>query len=463
LTETKTISGYGTGHYNCDGADDQEVINKALAWAAAHPGNRVHLEGPFEYQITNQVLFGSDTIFSGDPTAILKIPDMACGTSVDDCVFPDGTPVLTSLPGTVTKNLILEGFSINGNCQHQALNLGYARGKPSSSGSGVERLIGIRGIPGGEKASNIQIHNMNFYDSFGEAAHILYAEDVQIYNNAARNHQHDAFFLIEVSGKNIFRKCRIEGITDGCARWDNCANWEIYENQFLAYTGANNNTAYMLGQNGIQIANESNKPSITRNIEVYNNKFIGPNLCGIWLNDGLANAGKTPQDVWIHNNYFSNCGWRDTSPWSGGISAGPWGNGIVIDHNTFEGCYNNSIQFNSVITPGCVADISYNNILSTKGSRTNSTTGPSIVGYGIANLVQSGMTVHAECNFISDSKAGNYYNLTPGSESKNLLPFATIDIAEDPNAMNVIITCLENEVDSFTQNITQDYTVYRKV
>lgn len=463
MGNTRIISGHGTGYYDCDGADDQKIINKALSWAAANPGNRVHLEGPFEYQITNQILFGSDTVFSGDSTAVLKIPDMACGTSVDDCVFPDGTTVLAALPGVIPKNVEFKGFSIKGNCQNQALNLGYAHGKPQSAGSGVERLIGIRGIPGGEKASNIKIHNMNFYDSFGEAAHILYAENIQIYDIFAENNQHDAFFMIEVSGQNVLRNCRIKGITDGCARWDNCAGWKIYENQFLAYTGTNNNTAYKLGQNGLQIANEANKPSLTRNIEIYNNKFIGPNLCGIWLNNNKATANRTPQEVWIHNNSFTDCGWRDTSLWSGGISVGPWGNGIVIDHNTFNGCYNNSIQFNSAITSGCVADISYNNILNTKGSRTNSSTGPSKVGYGIANFVQADMTVRAECNYINGSKQGNYLNITPGSEAATLLEGADIDIKKDMNNVNVIITCLEDEVTKITQDIFQEYTIYNKV
>lgn len=461
MTSTKFIAGDGTGNYNCDGSDDQEVINSALSWAALNPGNRVHLVGNFEYQITNQIFIGSDTIFSGDATAVLKVADMACGTSVDNCVFPDGTTVMAPIKGTVPKNVEICGFTFDGNCQNQALNLGYAHGKPASAGSGVERLIGLRGIAGGTKASNISIHNMTFRDSFGEAAHILYAENVSVFNNIAENHQHDAFFFIEVNGENVLRNNIIYGITDGCARWDNCANWKIYENRFLAYTGDHNNTAMKLGQNGIQIANESNKPSVTSNMEVYNNEFIGPNLCGIWLNDTLKKAGTTPQEVWIHNNNFENCAWRDTSTWSAAISIAPWGNGVKIDHNTFDSCYNNSVQFNSAIATGCSAEVSYNNFVNTKGSRTNSTTGPSVVGYGLLNI--SGMNVVADCNYMSGNAAGDYYKVTPGSLSAEFLEDSTIDIESNKDAVDVIVTCLETEVSKFVEGLTQNYRIYDKV
>ena len=463
MTSIKYIAGDGTGDYNCDGSNDQENINKALAWAASNPGNRVHLVGDFEYQITGQVLIGPHTVLSGDATATLKVPDMACGKTVNDCVFPDGTTVLANIPGTVPHEIEICGFKFDGNCQNQALNLGYAHNKPASAGSGVERLIGLKGIPGGEKASGISIHNMDFRNSFGEAAHILYAEDVSIFNNCAENHQHDAYFLIEVNGVNTFRNNRILGITDGCARWDNCSNWTIYENQFLPYTGTNNNTAMLLGQNGIQIANESNKPSVTNNIEIYNNEFIGPNLCGIWLNDTLKKAGTTPQKVRIHHNTFKGCAWRDTSLWSAAISVAPWGNGVKIDHNTFDSCYNNSIQFNSSIVSGCTAEVSYNNVVNTKGTRTNSGTGPAVVGYGLLNSAYPGFNILAECNYMAGNLAGNYYKVLPGSVALDYLKESTIIIERDSESIDVIVTCLESEVDNFVKGLTQNYTIYDKV
>lgn len=467
MTNTKFVAGDGTGDYGCDGSDDQESINKALAWAYKNPGNRIHLVGNFEYQITDQVFIGSDTIFSGDATATLKVSDMACGHTIKDCVFPDGTTVIAAIPGTVPKRIEICGFKFDGNCQNQALNLGLAHNKPASAGSGVERLIGLRGIQGGEKASNISIHDMAFQNSFGEAAHIIFAENVSIYNNTAENHQHDAFFMIEVSGVNILRNCKIYGITDGCARWDNCANWQIDGNKFLAYIGNNNNNAMKLGQNGIQIANESNKPSMTNNFEVFNNTFVGPNLCGIWLNDTLKKAGTTLQKVRIHNNTFENCGWRDTSTWSGAISVSPWGNGIKIDHNTFNSCYNNSVQFNSAIASGCFAEVLYNNIINTQGSRTNSTTGPAVVGFGLLNMVPTSINILAECNYMSGNKTGNYYKTIPGSESLEFLKDSTITVTDNLNSVDagvdVVVTCLESEVTKLVEKLTQKYNVYDKV
>lgn len=463
MTVTKLVAGDGTGDYNCDGSDDQEGLNKALSWAASNPGNRVHLVGPFEFQIEDQVQIGPDTILSGDPNAVLKIPNMACGTTVDNCVFPDGKGVIASIPGTVPDRVEITGFEIDGNCQNQALNLGYAHGKPASAGSGVERLITLGDLLGRTRATDIRIHNMNFHDAFGEAARVAFADNVLIYNNLASNHQHDAFFCIEVAGVNVLRNNRIWGITDGCARLDNCNGWKVYENQFLAYAGTNNNTAWMYGHNGMQIGNESNKPSLTDNIEIFNNKFAGPSLCGIWLNS-TSSAGATPQRVRIHNNIFSDeIAWRDNASWSVGINVGPWGNGVIIDHNTFDGCYNNSIQFSNAIISGATAEVSFNNIMNTKGSRTSLSGGPSVVGYGIVNLVPGSMTVLAESNYMTGNKAGDYYKVTPGSTSLELIPDATIIVDNTDTNYEVVVKCLESEAESFTNKLTQNYNIYKKV
>jgi len=466
LTITKLVTGNGTGDYNCDGSDDQESINKALSWAYKNPGNMVYLVGPFDFTISDQVLIGSDTTFAGDASAVLKVGNMACGTNVNNCVFPNGTAVLASYPKVIPKNIEIYGFTFDGNCQNQSTKLGYAHDKLQSAGSGVERLIQLQGEVNGRKASNIKIHNMIFRDAFGEAAHIKFAENVEIYDNDAENHQHDAFFCIEVNGVNVLKNNRVKGITDSCARLDNCTNWKVYGNKFLSYTGDHNNTAMKMGHNGFQVANEANKTTLTNNIEIFNNEFKGPNLCGIWINDQRKKAGLNPQTVRIHNNTFTNeIAWSDWSVWSVGINVGPWGNGVTIDHNTFDGCYDNSIQFNNAIVKGCTANVFHNNIINTKGTRTRSAGGPPVVGYGIANLVPESMTVIAEDNYMSGNKIGNYYKVTPKSIANSLLLDATIIGDEDDDTSNykVLIKCLESETNGFTDKLSQDYNIYKKV
>src|SRR5674536_307526 len=88
---TVTVDGDGSGDYNCTGVDDQNVINSALEWAYtdgidSNPST-VYLNGPCSYLISNQLYFGSNTILTGDPTAVIKVQDYTCGNNI-----PYGSP-----------------------------------------------------------------------------------------------------------------------------------------------------------------------------------------------------------------------------------------------------------------------------------------------------------------------------------------------------------------------------------
>ena len=436
--ETKYItwSGGPAGDYICTGSADQGPINSALAWANANPGNIIKMRGsgnidsPHKYNITGQVRVGSSTVWTAEPGVCLWVPDGACGSSVSNCVFPNGTPVIGQI-GSYITGIEIYGFEIDGNCQNQSTKLGYAHGVLQSAGSGVERLIQFRGLSGSQtKAADIYIHDMNCHDAFGEFVHIRFAKKVRIKNNLSGNHQHENVMFVEVFGDgNEISDCIMYGITSDCLRLDNCQNIPVHDCKFLTYDGPNTNGATKYGHSCMQIANEANKDLQTDNITVYNNYFEGKNLSGIWINDQLKTAGATPQNVYIHHNKFSNnIGWADWAWWASGINIGPWGNGVKIEYNTFEGCYGNTIQCNNPISSSSTHTIlvKNNNIINTAGLRSGSSGGPTTQGWGIWNSQPTKFVIQAENNYMSGNQAGDYKGLTPISKAdepiENALP-----------------------------------------
>jgi hypothetical protein len=98
----------------------------------------------------------------------------------------------------------------------------------------------------------------------------------------------------------------IAGITSDCARLDSSINCRIFDNIFFSYDGTNLNSAYPHGENGIQVGNAgsshgydaSNKPTVTTNIEIFNNTFANNGLKAILLGSGSDN------NVYVHSNKF---------------------------------------------------------------------------------------------------------------------------------------------------------------
>jgi len=435
MATTYTVGLTGSGAtYICDGTGDQTQINQALAAANGNPGSTVRLSDG-TYNISAQILMGSSTTLTGntaDPTAVkLRVPNSGAGA------FPDGTAIIERLGSGVATGVEISYMEIDGNCVPQSTTLGLAHGKPSSSGSGVERCIQFAGGSGSyPKAKDINIHHMYFHDAFGEAIHIYYAQNVRFHHNSCYNMQHDAIFLIECAGSgNEINNNIIEGITDGCIRLDNCTDFKIHDNTLRPYHGPNNNGAYEYGANGMQIANESNKTTKTNNLEIYNNTFTDIDLTGIWFNDVLGTAGTTSQIVHLYNNTFTNCGYTSGSSvnYGSGITVNGWGNGLTVEYNTFNGCYQNAIQILKAIgTANYTVLIKNNNIINTRGAgHSTSTLSASYKGYGILNLIPTRITATMMGNYFSGNLKGKYYptnmsstveastsnGLRPGSET----------------------------------------------
>jgi len=216
--------------------------------------------------------------------------------------------------------------------------------------------------------------------------------------------EHDSCFYINVLGGSVFNN-KIEGITDDCMRLDNSQNIKVHDNYFTSYSGSNNHGSFEYGENGIQLGDEgfsrgggSKKPDYTNNIEIFNNFFSDIGLAGIQLDS--EGQSKT-ENVLIHHNTFVNCGLESNAQWGSGISICPWGSGIDIENNTFNSCYQDSIQVLSSLG-SATAIIKNNNIVNTKGKGQSTQGGlPSDdLGYGIFNA-ESEMSLTVIGNYFS--------------------------------------------------------------
>lgn len=465
-----TWSGGPSGDYICDGINDQIAINNALAWANANPGNTIVMKGPHKYRITNQVFIGSYTVWTSEPGVILEVPDGACGTTPDDCVFPDGKPVITQIAGTIPTGIEIYGFKIDGNLENQSTTLGYARGRLQSTGSGVERLIGFYGSSTGKKINDINIYNMEFVDAFGEALLVVWGENIRFHNNICENLQHEAVYYKAVTGHgNTIHDNIIDAITSDGIRLDSCQNTDIYYNYITSYDGPNNNGAAKHGEQGIQIANNSSYSILTNNIKIHDNTITGPNLAGIWLNDVKKAAGTNNQAVHIYNNKFVNCGYSGWAAWASGIGI-QWGNGVIIENNTFEDCWCDGILLYGNITSSATSiSIRNNNITGTKGLRPGASNSNTVFGYGIANKVSTYITVNAENNYMVNNVSGDYYGVIPISTS--LTPITdsvpnsgtTEDDIPDPGVGGIYIPATVSIVDDeyeYVERAEDDFSAY---
>lgn len=465
-----TWSGGPTGDYICDNTNDQTAINNALSWANANPGNIIVMKGPHKYSIRNQIFVGSSTTWTAESGVILEVPDGACGTSPDDCVFPDGKPVITQIPGTIPSGIEIYGFKIDGNLENQSTQLGYARGVLQSRGSGVERLIGFYGSSTGRKINDVNIYNMEFADAFGEALLVVWGENIRFRNNHCENLQHEAVYYKAVAGSgNSIHHNTIEAITSDGIRLDSCQNTDIYDNDIDSYDGQNTNGAPKHGEQGIQIANNSAYSILTNNIKIYNNTITGPNLGGIWLNDVKKTAGTDNQIVHIYNNKLVNCGYSGWAAWASGIGI-QWGNGLVIENNTLEDCWCDGILVYGNITSSSTSiDIRNNNIINTHGLRAGASNSNTVLGYGIANKVSTYITVNAENNYLANNVSGDYYGVIPISVS--LTPITdsipgsgtTDDDIPDPGAGGIYIPATVSIVDDeyeYVERAEDDFSAY---
>jgi len=272
--------------------NDQIIINDALEAVYKSGGGRVVLNSGV-YKVDNTVVIWSNTVLYGSPV-LYGSQDAVIMVSPTSSQWFTGSVGIISCKEPV-KNVEIYGFQVNGNLG--AFDSSFAN--TPGHDKDCMRCIILHG-DSGNYADNIKIHHMKLYDSFSDGAYIYYATNVRIYDNFVSNTQHEGFFLSVVIGAELYSN-QIAGITSDCMRLDNSINCRIFDNIFFSYDGTNLNGAYKHGENGIQIGNQgfshgygSPKPTVTANIEVFNNTFANNGLKAILLGSGSNN------NVYVH-------------------------------------------------------------------------------------------------------------------------------------------------------------------
>jgi PKD repeat protein len=425
----------GTGDWIADGSGDQAVINTALAWASNNPGNEIHLKGPFSYDILSTVKFGSNTIFSGDSTAILRLNN--------SCAWDSMVPVLSQLggTGTLTTNVEICGFQINCNESHLYGTGGRIHGK------GYYNALYIQG-QNAHHASNISIHDMQIYDSMGDGLRFGYCTGIDIQKCIMWNLQHCSTFCVDCSDITIAYN-DIQAITCSGTRFDNSQNWIVHNNNIRDWTGVTN--APKSGEYGVQFGNQpaGTHTTLTQNGEVYDNT-INVGGCGIQIEDYLKTAGVTPQTVNIHNNAISGGKSYSNGAYFAGVSIYSWGNGLTIQKNTISGSTRAGILGYGAIVSGVTVEVKDNNIINTKKAGSEG-------GHGIWNKVPTKMTIIAENNYLYGNITGKYLGVPPLSESSSTItdavPGGSPVTPPDPEPDTPVLP-----VANFTADVISGYT-----
>ncbi len=400
MANTYTVGPSGSGAARTvDGVNDQGEINAALQDAAANPGSTVYLEGPHTYDIySTNVKIGSNTKLTGDSTACLKLHNNVGWASM--------LPIIGQIggSGTATHDVEIFGFEIDANRWNQ----------PEDEGDAFHNCIGIT-ASASNFARNISVHNMKLHDSLGDGFRTTYGENISFFNNDVDVMGHEGSFFIEVVGGEVYGNDVVQKC-NSAFRTDNSQNIKIHHNTIHKY-----NSSLANGNGAIQIGNEPasyGHARLTQNIDIFENKIYDGAGAGILLMDAMGTAGTTAQTVHIYNNTLTGCGWMRNIKYNGGVSVWKWGNGLTIENNTIDGCYNAGIVVHGAIASGCTMQVNNNNILNTKNTlATDPTRMLSVSGYGILNVVPSQITVTAEKNYITGNVTGNCYQVTPISIS----------------------------------------------
>ncbi len=285
----------GSGNFNCDGKHDQDEINAALDFVAAHDEyTTVYLKGPNTFWIDEPIYISANTTLEGDESAVVKLVDYAgWHKRYKPLIGQKGTVFLvrpkTQIP--MTGNITIRGFELDGNRANQN----------EPSGHGYYRMIQL------QNAYNVTINDMYIHNGLADAIILVREPGIprdinsRIYNNRIHNDGHDGIYIEYAENFEIYDNIITNTRTDASIRVQNCNNLKIYNN-----IAGNAPDRQMSGVAAVHVENRGDVP--VDDIEIYGNFFYGNQTWhGIWLEREAKGTGSlnSHTGVYIHNNIIS--------------------------------------------------------------------------------------------------------------------------------------------------------------
>ena len=393
---TVYVAGDGSGDFNCDGINDQEEINLALDFVATHQDySTVYLKGQNTYWISEPILIASNTILTGDSTAIVRVIDYAGWTENEPMIAQKGCEYW---PGGINESDL--GTQIYGLDKDSLTNVEI---------SGFELTAGNQSAETGSwyyilmifhLVKNIKIHDMYLHDSYGDFIRIMgtswtISQNAEFYNNKMEAPGHDALYIVGISNIMVYKNQIYHTRTNDGIRLEECRNVFVNDNII-----GNNTNELPSGYAGILLENDG---VFLENAEISYNFIYGK--CGAIVLEG----GPTKDyqlGVHIHHNkifrIFDNTA-SDADFLNGGIHIFGAHN-TLIEFNTIVGSQKDGIIFEL----GEGTDTGYqtyvqNNIIT------------DCENFGINNL-SSENTFILEYNDIYNCESGYYNNANSNTD-----------------------------------------------
>jgi hypothetical protein len=353
----------------CTDSNADVEINQALKYAREHPEfTHIYLKGPFTYNISKQLIFGSNITIEGDSTAIIKLKNGA-NWSVS-------TPIFVQNSSTIT-NVNFRGFTVDGNAAGNESNV-YV------NNVGYYTFLLLL------NATNVEISKMTFQNNLNDAIYLNNCAQVNIHENTITNPGNNAIYCISGESVTIDKNVITAKVGDGI---------KVYNTENLYITSNVISSNGVSGKHGIEII-KNGTPSMAQVIVDGNIVHDMPEA-GIW-SYGYGSYDPTFAYIYLTHNLVYKCGLKKTA-----YAAGILFNGFngVIRNNTLDSNEGGGI----IVKKAFTSDPIYAGNLAVLIENNNITNMKS--GYGITCNYTLGYVLNVLYNFFfgnSTTGSGDY-------------------------------------------------------
>ncbi|NLY17648.1 MAG: hypothetical protein GX045_01545 [Clostridiaceae bacterium] len=307
----------GSGDFNCDGGDengvgdDQVEIQQAIDYVLANDGFTTIRLKAGTYYINDTIYIAGKkdqkVILEGEEGTVLKLSTDVCWPKSQAMIQQKTTDMLADLPDAYLGNIIIRGFTMDGNGYNvtRALNTDGSERKleyPNHNGISYYTLIFFRGC------EDVEICNMYLTQNMNDGFLANTCKHVKFHDNIIDEIGHDGMYAYKCEYVEAYNNI-IYIQTNSGLRAGSSNHVKFYNN---IISGRDK------GGPGIEIQKENminNAGGYTymRDIEIFNNVIYNIKYAGIWAFGTISIPGyeypSEDAEVHIHHNIVYNCGY----------------------------------------------------------------------------------------------------------------------------------------------------------